>query len=250
MAARADKTVTFVKSIKRTAPSAINTRNASMDFTMYETLLQLPLFQGLGKNDITEILTKVKFHFHKFQPGEYICRQDEPCRKVSFLLSGTLQAESRSRDDSYTYCENLPVPYVIELYSLFGLHPRYHASYRAMTDVSILTIEKQYLLDELNNYIPCVFNFSNIICTRAQYLHQQIWRDVRGDLHERFIHFLLERSCRPSGYKLLRIKMNDLAALLGDRRINVSRMLNRMQDEGLVSLRRKEIEIPALEKLL
>ena len=37
-----------------------------MDFTMYDTLLQLPLFQGLGKNDITEILSKVKFHFKKY----------------------------------------------------------------------------------------------------------------------------------------------------------------------------------------
>ena len=41
-----------------------------MDFTMYDTLLQLPLFQGLGKNDITEILDKVKFHFKKYEPGD------------------------------------------------------------------------------------------------------------------------------------------------------------------------------------
>jgi CRP-like cAMP-binding protein len=43
--------------------------------------------------------------------------------------------------------------------------------------------------------------------------------------------------------------MEDLATLLDDRRINVSRMLNELQAEGLVTLRRKEIEIPALEKL-
>ena len=49
--------------------------------------------------------------------------------------------------------------------------------------------------------------------------------------------------------QLLRIKMEDLATLLDDRRINVSRMLNELQAEGLVTLRRKEIEIPALEKL-
>ena len=36
-----------------------------MDFTMYDKLLQLPLFQGLGKNDFTQLLEKVKLHFHK-----------------------------------------------------------------------------------------------------------------------------------------------------------------------------------------
>ena len=33
--------------------------------TMYDTLLQLPLFQGLCHNDFTEILEKVKIHFAK-----------------------------------------------------------------------------------------------------------------------------------------------------------------------------------------
>jgi hypothetical protein len=34
-----------------------------MEITMYDTLLQLPLFQGLCKNDFTNIIGKVKLHF-------------------------------------------------------------------------------------------------------------------------------------------------------------------------------------------
>ncbi len=33
--------------------------------TMYDTLLQLPLFQGLAHEDFTNILGKVKLHFTK-----------------------------------------------------------------------------------------------------------------------------------------------------------------------------------------
>jgi CRP-like cAMP-binding protein len=36
---------------------------------------------------------------------------------------------------------------------------------------------------------------------------------------------------------------------VSETRINVSRMLNDMQKQGLVQLKRKEIYIPALEKL-
>lgn len=219
-----------------------------MDFTMYDTLLQLPLFQGLGKNDITEILSKVKFHFRKHNPGEYLYRQDDLCTEVCFLLSGTVMAETRARDNSYLFCEQLAAPHMLELYSLFGLHPRYEAAYRCVGEVSTLVIDKQYLLGELNSYVPCGFNFSNIICSRAHHLYRLIWNDVRGGLRERFVQFLMQRSSRPAGYKLLRIKMEDLAALLGDRRINVSRMLNALQAEGLVVLRRKEIEIPVMER--
>ena len=221
-----------------------------MDFSMYDTLLQLPLFQGLSKNDITDILTKVKFHFKKYELGSCIYRQGDLCTEVSFFLSGSVMAETDSRNGSYLFCEAMPVPHVVELYSLFGIYPCYHASYKAVTEVSLLSIDKFYLLDQLNSYIPCGLNFSNIICTRAHYLYQRIWDDMTGDLTTRFVQFLLQRSSRPAGYKLLRIKMEDLAVLLGDRRINVSRMLNTLQGEGLVSLKRKEIEILALEKLL
>lgn len=220
-----------------------------MDFTMYETLLQLPLFQGLSKNDITEILTAVKFHFKKISQGDCIYRQDEMCREIAFLLGGTVVADTVSFDKSYMLCEPLPVPYVIELYSLYGINPRYQSSYRAVTDANVLTIDKQYLFDLLSRYETCGINYSNIVCTRSQYLYKRIWQDVTGGLRERFVQFVMQHCHRLGGAKILRIKMEDLAALLYDRRINVSRMLNELQDEGLVCLRRKEIEIPALEKL-
>lgn len=221
-----------------------------MDYTMYDMLLQLPLFQGLGKNDITDILSKVKFHFKKHAPGEYLFRQGDVCSDVIFLLDGTVMAETLSRGGVYQYCELLRGGSMVELYSLFGIYPCFHASYRAVTEVGVLTISKQYLPEILNSYVSCRLNYSNIVCSRAQNLYQRIWADEVGDLYVRFVRFLLLRSERLAGQKVLRIKMEDLARLLDDRRINVSRMLNHLQAEGLLVLRRKEIEVLAFEKLL
>lgn len=50
--------------------------------------------------------------------------------------------------------------------------------------------------------------------------------------------------------KLLKIKMEDLATIVNDTRNNVSKVLNDMQDRGLVELHRGEIAIPAAENLL
>lgn len=221
-----------------------------MEFTMYDTLLQLPLFQGLGKNCITDILSKVKFHFKKHQPGETVIKQGDECLHVCFLFNGSLLAETLGRDNRYTFYERMTIPGMIEPYSLFGLRPRYHSSYVAETEVSTLSIEKQALLDVLLQYEACKYNFANTVCCRGQYLYQRIWSDYAGDLRVRFISFLLLRSQRLAGYKRLRVKMEDLAYLLNDCRLNVSKMLNGLSGDGLVNLRRKEIEIPALEKLL
>ena len=44
--------------------------------------------------------------------------------------------------------------------------------------------------------------------------------------------------------------MNDLATVMDATRLNVSHELNALEAEGLISLRRKEIYIPALENLI
>ena len=54
--------------------------------TMFDTLLQLPLFQGLCHEDFTSILDKVKLHFIKHKAGETIIKSGNPCTQLCFLL--------------------------------------------------------------------------------------------------------------------------------------------------------------------
>ena len=56
--------------------------------SMYDKLLLLPLFQGLCKEDFTNILEKVKLHFQKYTSGHYIARQDALCNSLIFILQG------------------------------------------------------------------------------------------------------------------------------------------------------------------
>ncbi len=55
--------------------------------TMFDTLLQLPLFQGLCHEDFTNILEKVKLHFTRHKPGEPLIKSGEVCDQLLFLLT-------------------------------------------------------------------------------------------------------------------------------------------------------------------
>ena len=90
--------------------------------TMFDTLLQLPLFQGLCQEDFTNILDKVKLHFTKYKPGERLIPQGSPCDRLCFLLKGEIAMTTTSKDDTYTVMERLGAPYVIEPQSLFGMN--------------------------------------------------------------------------------------------------------------------------------
>ena len=38
--------------------------------SMYDVLLQLPIFQGVSRNKISELIEKMKFHFLKYPDGD------------------------------------------------------------------------------------------------------------------------------------------------------------------------------------
>ncbi|WP_315352556.1 Crp/Fnr family transcriptional regulator [Phocaeicola abscessus] len=220
-----------------------------MESSMYDTLLQLPLFQGLGKADLTNILSKVKLSFHKYSPGETIVKQGDKCEQLIFFLNGQLVAETEHSEANYTFSEIFKKPMVIEPYSLFGLHPNYHATYKARTEVQLLAIRKTYMLAELNLYEIFRINYLNIVSNQVQVEHEKLRKVYTTGVRKKIINFFNLQALKPEGEKSVRIKMEDLAAIIDETRINVSRELNEMQANGWIVLKRKSISIPALEKL-
>lgn len=220
-----------------------------MDFTMYDKLLQLPLFQGLGKNDFTQILEKVKFHFHKYSPGMILIREEEACDKLIFILDGEIQAETYDTTQKYILQETFKSPHVIEPYSLFGMKPYFSATYSAATEINVLTIGKKYVLEQLNNYDIFALNYLNMLSNRVQTLNLRLWNTHIGTTYEKIVNFLQMRCVNPDGPKMLLARMEDLAFLLNDTRINVSNALNEMQTQGLLQLNRKKIYIHNLRDL-
>lgn len=221
-----------------------------MEITMYDTLLQLPLFQGLCKNDFTNIIGKVKLHFRKYDADDIIVEQGEPCDQLIFLLNGEIISQATDEQHSYSLFETFESPFVIEPYSLFGMQTRYTATYKARIETNIVTIEKSFVLAELNNYEIFRLNYLNILSNRAQVAYEKLWNSYAGSIQDKIVDFILLRSMRPDGEKVLKIKMEDLANLIDETRINVSKVLNDLQEKKLIQLTRKEIYIPALEKLV
>lgn len=217
--------------------------------TMYDTLLQLPLFQGLGLKDFTAILGKVRFHFSKYKEGEVIIKKGDICSDLTFLLKGEVMSDSRDNENLYCYSEFFQAPYIIEPHSLFGMTTQYVSSYIAKSDVNIITIDKAYILTELCKYDIFLLNYMNIVTNRSQILYDRLWKSNTGNLISKIIYFMLSRSEKLTGKKVLKIKMDDFAHILGDTRLSVSKSLNELQDNGLLNLRRRVIEIPEIALL-
>lgn len=220
-----------------------------MESSIYDSLLSLPLFQGLAKVDFESILDKVRLDFRKVVAGTEFMKVGTPSNSFVFLLDGTAAVERSTRDGRLIFRENVSNPVLFEPHSLFGASPVTRHSCMAVTDCSLLSFEKHYLYSVLFRYDICRMNMMNMLSGRIQNLESDLWDLHGGDIRSRFVRLMNALSDVQTGEKLVRVKMEVLADILEETRLSVSKMLNALSDEGLVELGRGWFRIPAIEKL-
>ena len=217
---------------------------------IFDKLLQFPLFQGMSRDDLELVAGHTRFGFSKVIQGKTVVKEGAVCTHLYFLISGTIRVESRSDDRSYRVVEQMQAPYILQPEAIFGYNQRYTQTIMAQTDTSFITIDKDEVVRLSEDFLVFRLNLLNIFATQTQKLSHQPWRQCPSSLRERIIRFFVQHCVYPAGPKIFHILMNQLADELNDSRLNVSRALNGMQRDGLLSLYRGRIEIASLERLL
>lgn len=220
------------------------------DIQLYDKLLELPLFQGMSRNDLTSIVAHTKLGFHKFQPNHDIVQEGDTSDCLYFLLSGVISVYTSADDHGYTFCEEISAPEALQPERIFGLTQRYTHTYKTKTVCNFITLDKYEVLKLSDKFSIFRFSLLNMICTLSQKASHQSWRIQPKDLRGRIIRFFETHCIRPAGKKNVHIKMTRLAEEVNDSRINVSHVLNQLESENLIQLSRSIISIPVFEKLM
>ncbi len=217
---------------------------------LHDRLLLLPLFQGMTRNDIETVVAHTRLGFSKCGKGKVIIEDGESCDHLRFLLQGECVATSVADDGSYSIGEIITSPEVIQPECLFGLHQRYTRTLTATTECSIVSINKNDIMRLMSEFDIFRLNLLNIMSTRTQRLSRHPWRKLPETIRQKIFRFIETRCTKPAGRKMLKIKMDVLAEQIGESRLNVSRCLNELENEGVLTHSRAIMNIPALERLI
>ncbi|MBR1469902.1 MAG: Crp/Fnr family transcriptional regulator [Prevotella sp.] len=217
---------------------------------IYERLLLLPLFQGMNNADLTLLAGSTKFGFQRHEPGKTVVRDGDVCDHLHFLMNGTLRVVTEADDHGYSLTETMSAPDILQPERIFGLTQRFTRTFVAQSACNCMTLQKDEVMRLADEFLVFRLNLLNIVSAQSHRMYKHLWHPQPSDLGQRIVRFVAERSLRPAGPKQLHVKMTRLAQELNDSRINISRALNRLQDDGMLSLGRGKIEIPALERLL
>lgn len=220
-----------------------------MQAAMHERMLELPLFQGMSRSDLADIISTLSFRSLTFAKDKTIVSEGDTCQSLCFHLSGTISTTCRADDGGYSIEERFTAPGIIQPERIFGMTQRYSRTVTAVTPCTFIRIDKSEVLQLAEGYEIFRINLLNMVCTQSQRLNHQPLRTKPHDIRSKITRFITDRCLRPAGEKTVRIKMQRLADEIGESRLNVSRALNGLHSQGIIALRRSEIHVRAIENL-
>lgn len=218
--------------------------------TIYAKLLRLPFFQGIDRDELEAMASKIRFDFQKYDEGAWIARENDRCATLTLVMTGSVEAEAISADHSYSLRELIDAPCAIEPERIFGLRQHLARGYRATTPCNVLRLQKDDVLRLCAQSLVFELNVLNTISTSAQRAGSAFWRTPPTTIPRKIATFVAHRSLRSAGPKTLSIRLTDLGSAIGESRLNVSRSLHVLEAQGLVALARQTIIIHRLEQLL
>ena len=200
----------------------------------------LPLLQGLTLQDFSELIMNLKLDFQQWEEGEQIVGQGDNCNNLIYVIDGVFESELHDETTALMLSEVCStVPHLIEPYNMFGVKRSYERSYTFKTNGSTFSISRDFFMQRMlhNNIVRT--NYINYLCNNLRKANMQRLAVPTSSIEDKIKTTIGSFCLMPEGgEKNVRVKMNDLAALIDETRLNVSNVLNHWNDLGLIELRR------------
>ena len=136
--------------------------------SMYDTIMELPLFKGIGEEQLSQMLEKTSVDFRNFEKGAEIASRDENVKTVDFIISGEASQTYRLAGSAIKVEEILGKGALIGARRLFGIDTTYSGDVYAKSDLSLMRIDKMQYMDILQRDRIYMLNYVNYISAALQ----------------------------------------------------------------------------------
>lgn len=218
--------------------------------SMFEILMELPLFKGVTRERMAETVGMSKFHFLKYLPGETVVDAGSPCTHIKFIISGSVRSKVVNPDARFKVSQTLIAPDVIAPDYLFGRATVYPCTVTAIEPTGILQIAKSDYIKILNSDEVFMFNYLNYLSMNAQKSVNGILALTTGSMEERIAFWIIALT-QPTGKDIvLECRQRDLYSFFGVQRSSFMSTLDNMKSQGLLDYGPTRIEIVNRRSLL
>lgn len=220
---------------------------------MVHKLKNSPLFSGMSENDILNCLQCSRSEIVGYQKDEIIFHQKDEPKKLLVLVEGTIAVcnDSSFGKRSILATFNQGGELFGEVF-LFLKRKEYDYYAQSVTASKVLQIPKDFLYHTCGKncgyHVKLLSNMLSILAQKAYYLNQKLQILSCDSLRKKIVKFLLD-NCSADGNITLSMNREELADFLNTARPSLSRELMKMQEEELIRIKKKDINITDIEKM-
>ena len=208
------------------------------------------LFIWLEENEFDKIIEKCNYKILNYQKDEYVaCRGDE-IKGIYINLQGTLVAEMLKDDGKVKKIEELERGKIIVSAFIFGDVNKFPVDLVAKSQVKILFIEKNEVIELLKMNSKILKVFLDEISNKAQFLSKNLWESLSNKtINQKLVEYILKNE--KDGVFIFDRSIKDLAEYFNVSRPSLSRVIKKfIEDKVIEKLEKGKYKILSKEKLI
>ena len=218
---------------------------------MFQILSNSPFFVGLNPQELKQIFSKISYSVKSFSKGQTIAQRDEEVNNLCIVVDGTVKGEMVDFTGKILKVEEISAPQPLAHAVMFSNMNRFPVDVVAITNCKILFIPRADVLNLMQSNEIILSNFLKAVSNRAHFLTTKLWFLSFKTIKEKVAHYLLTLAKSETKTTIILPKSHqEMAEFFGVTRPSLARVFAEMQDEGIISVNRREVVITNRNKLL
>ena len=209
--------------------------------SIYDTLMALPLFQGISRVLLAELIEKVRFDFEKYQDGDTIVQAGDPCNTLCFIVSGEARVDIPFVNKKIHILETIEGPNVICPENLYGQNPSQLVNVKAHGVCGTMRLQKADYFNMVKKDEVFLFNILNYLSRNNQATYSNFLALNRGTVPEKLSFLITSLTHAGSKDITLAFRRKDMCTMLGVKRTTFYAALEAMKAEGYIDFTQNEI---------
>lgn len=199
-------------------------------------LMDLPLFKGVGKDQISYFLEKTNIDFLNYSDSATVVDCGDLVKMIKFVISGRVRIIHPLDSASISVEEIAGFGRVLGAERLFGITTGYPYRVEALGKTSVMEFSKEQYVNLLHSDRIYILNFFNYLSLRAQRPVEAMMHYSHDDIRSRLC--VLISMLTDPGSAGLAINATDeaLAGYCGKTREEVSAWKGAAQEAGLITV--------------
>lgn len=212
-------------------------------------LCKTQLFQGMGVKELKVLFGNKPYRLKVFERDTYVAHSQDICHDLHIVVSGSVRGEMTDFSGKKLKIEDIAAPRPLAAAFVFGRENRFPVDIIANEPATVMIIPRDILVFLLQNSEIILKNYLNTISSRAQFLSGKIRFLSFKTIREKMANYILMRSEKEDHTFTLDQSHTELADFFGVTRPSLARTLARMEEEGMIRTKRRQITILNREKL-